>query len=380
MIDQLELSDALSVRYNNKVLEMRENGLSPIMLSLGEAFFDFGKEFPSNPIRSGDVHYTHSRGTVALREKVCSFYSDRYNVRLDPNSQLLISAGSKIITFMALKNFISHGSRREVLVPQPAWVSYSEQVKLAGGNVRFLPPDLDVFHLEDFISDDTRVLIICNPHNPTGRNMSPKEIEHLYWLAETRDLVIISDEAYSEFVPSSDVFTSMGAIDSRLSRTIIVNSLSKNFGVSGWRLGFAASNEGVINNLYKINQHLITCAPSILEHYITEYFELFFENAKAQIFQLMEKRRSIEKLLSDLELTTMNGNSTFYFFLRIPPLKGGSIQYTDKLLSDYEVAVVPGIGYGPDCDNFVRISIGAEPLHRIEAGLNAIRDLNLELK
>lgn len=369
-----KLTDAISIRYNNKVYELRERGLNPIVMSLGEAYFSMDSiplDIQSNP---KIFHYTHSRGTKELRNILSKFYNSNYKSNVDGNKNIIISAGSKILTYMALKALIENSSD-EVLIPEPAWVSYSEQAKLCNANVRYIPINTEIDNYENFIGPNTKVLIICNPHNPSGKNISAESIERLYNLAKEKNFYILADEAYSEFVPAFDKFTSFANIDKNLTNTIVVNSISKNLGLSGWRIGFALACEKNIEKLYKLNQHLITCAPSLLEFYTADNFNPLLENARVHISELLRKRIAVAEMLDAASITHLEGNSTFYFFLKLDNWTSSSVEFADKLLNDYNVAVVPGIGYGPGCDNYVRISIGSESLDRLNLGIECIKTL-----
>ena len=372
---QAAINDAISVRYNNQVYELKVAGKNPIVLSLGEAYFNFLNLPQEIPFLDEEVHYTHSRGTLALRQCVADFYHERYKVSCSAKDGVIISAGSKILTFIAINSVIRQSERKEVIIPQPAWVSYSEQVKISGGEVKFIPPKTSIATYVDYITENTKIIILCNPHNPTGYNAKKEELELLMKIARKRDIVIIADEAYSEFVLPEDPFHSFGNVDPGLERTIIVNSISKNFGMSGWRIGFAISNPGFIDDIYKFNQHLITCAPSALEHYCIRNFNSLFHNAKPQAIDVVKKRLKVENILNKYRIDYFAGTSTFYFFIYLKGWVTGSISFADLLLSEYGVVVVPGLGYGPDCDSYIRISIGSEPLERIEDGIGAIAKL-----
>ena len=219
------------------------------------------------------------------------------------------------------------------------------------------------------------MIIVNNPNNPTGKVYNLEEMSRIYQLAEKYNLYVLSDEAYSDFVLNKDEFISFAELDTEKKHTIIVNSLSKNFGMSGWRLGYMISNKEIINQTLKINQHLITCPSTILEYYMVKYFDEILSFTKPQIKKLIEKRHEISKILDSLSLKPLPGTSTYYFFISIEESDLASEEFCTKLLNDYHVSTAPGIGYGKSCDKFIRVSIGAENTERIKKGLEAIRDL-----
>jgi aminotransferase len=368
----LGISEALSIKYNNKVYELRDAGHDVTVLSLGEAFFDIPLLSMSELPKPAIFHYTHSRGLPALRAKIAKYYQDEYYVSSDPDTELIITAGSKIAVYMALSSLIDIGD--EVLVYEPAWVSYTEQIKLCDGIPVQIPYSVAYQDFESYITPRTRVLILNNPNNPRGSMMSGADIEFIHSLAKKHNLFILADEAYSEF-NSEAKFISFGRDDPLKEHTIICNSISKNFGISGWRIGYIISNSDLTSQILKINQHLITCAPSILEMYIAKYFSKILEITRPQIANLMIIRSELSSHMSQIGLKRMDGDSTFYFFVSIEPSRLNSEAFCIKLLEEHLISAVPGIGYGLSCDNYIRVSFGSEPIHRVKLALRKIKNL-----
>jgi aminotransferase len=366
----LGISEALSIKYNNKVYELRGSGNDVIVLSLGEAFFDIPLLSMSELPRPDIFHYTHSRGLPELRAKIANYYYDEYAVKSDPSSEMIVTAGSKIAVYMALSSVIDSGD--EVLVYEPAWVSYTEQIKLCDGIPVQIPCYVGYEDFERFITPRTRMIILNNPNNPRGSMMSDAEIKYIHCLAKKYNLYILADEAYSEFGSRAE-FISFGRDDPLKEHTIICNSISKNFGISGWRIGYIISSSGLISQILKINQHLITCAPSILEMYIAKYFSTILEITRPQIAKLMIIRSELSSYISQIGLTRMAGDSTFYFFVSIKPSKLDSGEFCMRLLDESLVSAVPGIGYGLSCDEYIRVSFGSEPINRVKLALDKIK-------
>jgi len=364
---------ALSIKYNTIVYEMQRKGEDVIVLSLGEAFFDIPL-FSFNDLPFPKIyHYSHSRGIPELREKIAQYFVENYDVTFDSEREILITAGSKIAIHMALMTLIDPGD--EVIIYEPAWVSFPEQIKLCYGIPVQIPHHKSVFDFEDYISEKTKVIIVNNPNNPTGRVFNLEEMSFIYNLARKYNLFVISDEAYSDFVTNRDEFISFANLDTEKKHTIVVNSISKNFGISGWRLGYMISNADLINQTLKINQHLITCPATILEYYVEKHFDDIIKITKPQILELVKKRNQVEELMNSLKLNYLKGSSTYYFFVSIDDSNLSSEEFCTKLLNDYHVSTAPGIGYGKSCDSFIRVGIGSENLKRINTGLNAIKDL-----
>ncbi|HKR05430.1 MAG TPA: pyridoxal phosphate-dependent aminotransferase [Bacteroidia bacterium] len=363
---------AMSIRYNTMVYELKRQGKKVLVMSLGEAYFDIPL-FPMNDLPFPDVyHYSHSMGLPELREKLSKYFSEKYDIPFDYEKEIIVTAGSKIGVYMALMAILNPGD--EVIVQEPCWVSYPEQIKLCYGVPVQVPSDKSIYEIENYITVKTKAIIISNPHNPTGNVYTEKELQYLLALAEKHNIWILSDEAYSDFV-NDNSFISPGKIDREKKHTIIFNSISKNYGISGWRLGYIISNEKLIYQVLKINQHLMTCPATILEYYVTKYFDKILEITLPQINDLISKRHRLAKYMEEAGLKRMPGNATFYFFVSIDPSKLSSEEFCTRLLKEEYICVVPGIGYGKTCDRFIRVSIGTATYDENIYGLNKIKEL-----
>ncbi len=366
------ISDAISIRFNNFVYGLKKSGNDVIVLSLGEAFFDIPL-YSFEKLSYPDIyHYSHSRGVFELRQKICQYYLSQYGTNINPNTEILISAGSKVAIYFVFRTLLNPGD--DVLIPDPSWVSYPEQVKLCESNPISIPYWEDIFNIEKYITPKTKLIVINNPNNPIGKVYSQNELEHLVNIARKHNLYILSDEAYSDFV-AEDKFYSLGKLDPKKEHVVICNSISKNFGISGWRIGYSITNSNLNEQLLKLNQHIITCAPTILQHYLVEYFDLIGEKTRSQISILLEKRKIVASYMDEIGINYLAGSATFYFFISISTSSLKSEEFCMRLLEKYYISTVPGIGYGKSCDSFIRISFGVEPLQRIKQALQIIYQL-----
>lgn len=365
-------AQAMSIKYNTMVYEAQRKGKDVLVMSLGEAFFDIPL-FPMDDLPyPGMYHYSNSRGIPELREKLSEFFLEKYDIPFNYEKEIIITAGSKAAIHFAFMAIINPGE--EVIIPEPYWVSYPEQVKLCYGKPVTVPYHVPVSDFEKYVTKKTKAIVINTPNNPSGHVYTEPEIRELLRLAEKYDLWILSDEAYSEFV-DDDSFISPAKIDRDKKHTIVFNSISKNYGISGWRLGYVIGNEQLIYNILKINQHVITCPATILEYYVVKYFRKILDYTEPQIKQLICNRRKIAQYMDGLGLKYLPGNATFYFFVSIAPSRLSSEQFASRLLHEYYISVVPGIGYGESCDQFVRVSVGTAELDEIYRGLTTMKRL-----
>lgn len=368
------MPEASSIFINQLVLDFSRSGEDVTALSLGEAYFEFPSFDFKNVDHEKSQHYSESRGLLNLRVKLADYHRRRYDTFVDPRTEILISAGSKPLIYMAMLTALNVGD--EILIHEPAWLSYPEQARLVGAVPKFIPFNATIQSFETHFTPNTRMLIICNPNNPAGGTYSRETLQYLYRLCHRRGVYFLVDEAYSEFVEEGD-FVSLAALSQNKEGIIVVNSLSKNLGISGWRIGYVISHENFIAELLKVNQHIITCAPTILQMYCAEHFEKLLAITLPQVRQVVEKRARVASMLSKMGLTFLQGAATFYFFVSIGNFPGSSDDFAMNLLFRHRVGVVPGSAYGASTDRFVRISIGTESEPRIAAALSAIKKMTL---
>lgn len=367
-----DIPEALSIYINQLVYDQKRKGKDLTVLSLGEAFFDIPMFSFSKLDFVKGYHYSDSRGVPELREKIATFYKRQYRADISPKTEILITAGSKPAIFFALQATLNSGD--EVLIHEPGWLSYQEQARLVGAVPKFIPYDCPIKDFHKYFTDKTRMLIINNPNNPAGRAYLASELNSIYDQCRPRGIYVLVDEAYSDFV-IEDEFHSMCAVVPDKDGIIVVNSLSKNMGMSGWRVGYIVGAPLLINEVLKINQHLITCAPTILQYYMAQYFDDVTAITLPQVREMVEKRTRIGELMDALGLKRMAGGSTFYFLVSIENFPGSSLDFALDLLFNHQIAVVPGSAYGRSTERFVRVGIGTESEERIHDALLVMKDL-----
>ncbi|RSM75444.1 hypothetical protein DL991_27550 [Amycolatopsis sp. WAC 01375] len=365
-------AQALSIKYNNLVYELSAAGQDIITLSLGEAFFDLPLPRFDDLSGHGLHHYSHSRGLPELRQRLAGYWAD-FDLPVDPDTEIVVTAGSKVAIYMVLLALLEPGD--EVIVPEPFWLSYPEQVRLCRGVPVLVPHDVSVFDFGRYVTPRTRAIVINNPNNPSGRVHTDAELEFVHDLADARGLVVIADEAYHEFVPAETPFRACGSFDPELRHTVTVNSMSKNYGVSGWRVGYVIAHRTLIDQVLKINQHLITCAPTILSWYLAEHFDDILDITRPQIRRVVDLRREVAGQLADIGIETLPGSATFYLFASLGRSTLDSMEFATRLLRESAVSVVAGIAYGESCDRHIRISVGTESPYRVARGIAEIRNL-----
>jgi aspartate/methionine/tyrosine aminotransferase len=365
--------EALSIQINQTVYELKRAGRDVTTLSLGEAFFEIPMfDFGALDFAQG-YHYSDSQGTPGLRAKIADYYGSRYGASVNGRSEVLITAGSKVAIFLCMLTALNPGD--EVAIHEPCWLSYPQQARLCGATPVFIPYDVEPGDFGAYLSPRTKMLIVNNPNNPSGRVYDAEELAAIHRLCSARGIYVLVDEAYSDFVIDRE-FPSMAAIVPDKKGMIVVNSLSKNMGMSGWRIGYVIAEASFIQELLKANQHLVTCAPTILLTYCERYFDQILAATLPQVRATVDKRNRIRDYIDRIGLTRLHGDATFYFFVGIGNFPGTSMDFAMHLLLNERIAVVPGAAYGQSTDRFVRISVGVESEDRVHAALVAIKALS----
>ncbi len=372
------IPEALSIFINQIVYDKKRKGERVYTFSLGEAYFDIpGFDISDEEMMEG-YHYGSSLGQPELRKKIAGYYRKEYGAEVNPDSEIIISAGSKPVIFMLLMAVLSRGD--EVLYLEPAWLSYKEQIKMLGCRYTAIPYGVDITKWETYITDRTKVIIVNNPNNPSGKILSWDEMDCLFQIAKERGIFILSDEAYSDFLTEEETFISFARMDSTKENTLVVNSLSKNMGMSGWRVGYAIANKEVIKACLKLNQHLITCAPVILQNYMAKHFDEILAATLPQARAMAQKRKDVQKILDKTGIRAAAGAGTFYFLLDVSEFPGETEELVFDLLLNHNIATVSGGAYGDSTRKYIRFGIGAESLEHIERCLAVIKEhLNMNV-
>jgi aspartate/methionine/tyrosine aminotransferase len=366
------LPEALSIYINQLVCDRQREGVDVITLSLGEAFFDIPMfDFKKLDFAKG-YHYSDSRGIPELRKKIADYYQEKYGATVNPKDELLITAGSKSVIFLCMQATLNAGD--EVLMHEPAWLSYQEQVRLVDAIPNFMPFDVKPERFHEYFTDKTKMIILNSPNNPAGWVYSKEHLILLCRQCRSRGIYLLLDEAYSDYV-MEDEFVSLASLVQDKEGFIVVNSLSKNMGMSGWRVGYVISSPKLICEVLKLNQHILTCGPTILLYYLTKYFDQIIDITLPQVKELVRKRKRVAAFMEEIGLHALEGGATFYFFVNIDNFPGSSLEFSLDLLINKGIAVVPGTAYGDSTSRFVRLSIGAESEERITEALLVMKDL-----
>lgn len=323
-------------------------------------------------LRRGETHYTSNAGIFELREAIAENIARLYGVRYDPAKEIFVTVGVSEGLYLALTALLNPGE--EVIVPEPCFVAYVPEVVLAGGVPVRIPTwvennfEVTAEEIERAITPRTKALLLGYPNNPTGAVMSRERLLAIAQVAERHDLVVISDEIYDRLVYGVEHIC-FASLPGMRERTIVLQGMSKAYAMTGWRVGYAAGPAELIAPMLKIHQYTIMSAPTVAQ--IAALQALKHGEADVQYMREMydRRRRLIVAGLNNIGLSCFEPKGAFYAFPCIRATGLSSMEFSERLLMEEKVAVVPGSAFGECGEGFVRCSY-ASSLENIEEALN----------
>ncbi|HIH36442.1 MAG TPA: aminotransferase class I/II-fold pyridoxal phosphate-dependent enzyme [Methanocellales archaeon] len=308
-------------------------------------------------LEKGYTSYTSNWGLLELRNEISHCIASDYNVRYNPENQIIVTTGVSEASDLAIRAIVNPGD--EVIIVEPCYVSYKPCVLLAGGKPVVVPTDL----CNDFkvvperigekITPKTKAIILSYPNNPTGAIMGKKDLEGIADIVKDHDLFVISDEVYDKLTYDG-THTCFSSLDGMYDKTILLNGFSKAYAMTGWRIGYAASNLEVIAAMLKIHQYTMLCAPITAQMAAIEALKNCREEMLSMVREYDMRRRLIVKGLNDLGLDCFEPKGAFYSFPSVESTGMTSEVFAEKLLKEQKVAVVPGDVFGDAGEGFIR--------------------------
>lgn len=332
-----------------------------ISLGVGEPDFDTPWRIREEGIYSlekGRTFYTSNAGLVELRDEICRYLKRKYHLRYR-NDEVLVSVGGSEGIDVALRAIINPGD--EVIVPQPSFVCYVPCVIMADGvpvTVELKEEDkfkLTRKQLEEAVTDKTKAIIMSFPNNPTGAIMTKKDLEPIADFAKEHDLLVISDEIYSELTYGHK-HVSIGALPDMKERTIVINGFSKAFAMTGWRLGYAAAPKIIMEQMVKIHQYGIMAAPTTSQYAAVEALRACDDEVEEMKNSYNQRRRYLLHRFRELGLECFEPEGAFYAFPCIKEFGMSSEKFAEELLKEQKVAIVPGTAFGACGEGYLRVS------------------------
>ncbi len=371
--------------FNPTVVNMKPSGIrrffdiaesmeNVISLGVGEPDFPTPWQVRSAGIRSLEqsrTKYTSNAGMVTLRQEIAKFMNRKYNLSYEPQSEILVTVGGSEAIGLCIRGVVSPGD--EVIIPQPSYVCYEPITCLAGGvpviietkaedNFKVTPQQLKAA-----ITPKTKALILPYPCNPTGGIMEKEDLQAIAQVLKDTNILVISDEIYSELTFGGRNHVSIASMDGMQDKTVVINGFSKNFSMTGWRLGFACGPAPILKQITKIHQFAIMCAPTTSQYAAIEALQNCDEAVSAMKEEYDMRRRLMVQGFNDIGLTCREPAGAFYAFPCIASTGLTSEEFCEKLLYAKEVAVVPGTAFGKGGEGFIRASYCYSTEHIREA-------------
>ena len=355
-----------------------------ISLGVGEPDFDTPWHIREEGIYSlekGRTFYTSNSGLLELREEICKWYKRKYSVDYDYRTEALLTVGGSEGIDIALRAMLDPGD--EVIIPEPCYVSYVPCVELAGG----VPVTIPLKNENEFrltkeellaaITDKTKVLVLAFPSNPTGAIMTRKDLEPIADICKEKDIIVISDEIYSELTYGEEEHCTIGSLPDMKERTIIINGFSKAYAMTGWRLGYVLAPKLIAEQMTKIHQFAIMCAPTTSQYAAISAIKDGDKDI-ARMRESYDKRRHfLLSTFQEMGLSCFEPKGAFYTFPCIKEFGLTSDEFATRLLE--ELAVVPGTAFGDCGEGFIRISY-AYSIDELKEAMNRINNFITRLR
>ena len=334
-----------------------------ISLTIGEPDFVTPKHIMDagiKAVKEGKTGYTVNPGLIELREEISRYLSERYNIMYNPENEILVTIGATEAIYVAINTLIEEGD--EVLIPQPSFVAYDPCTKLAGGKSVFVPTYEDdnfvlkADVLEKYITKRSKVLILPYPSNPTGAVLPKELMEEIASVVKKHDLIVITDEIYSELIYGGFKHVSFASLPDMWERTVTINGFSKAYAMTGWRLGYIAAPYYFVSHMTKVHQYDVTAAATMCQYAGIEAMKNGSEDIKIMREEYDRRRKYLLQSMAEIGLKCFEPKGAFYLFPSIKKTGLTSTEFAKRLLHEAKVAVVPGNAFGESGEGYVRMA------------------------
>ncbi len=380
----------------DKVVELKPSGIrkffdivsemkDAISLGVGEPDFDTPWHIRDEGIFSlekGRTFYTSNSGLKELKVEICNYLKRRQGIKYDYSSEVLVTVGGSEAIDMGLRAMINPGD--EVLIPQPSYVSYEPCAILAGAKPVIIDLKaenefrLTAQELEDAITEKTKVLILPFPNNPTGAIMERKDLEAIAEVILKHDIFVMSDEIYAELTYKGE-HVSIASLPGMQERTILINGFSKAYAMTGWRLGYACGPREIIEQMTKIHQFAIMCAPTTSQYAAVEALKNGDDDVAEMRTAYNQRRRFLMDAFEKMGLECFEPYGAFYVFPCIKEFGMSSDEFATRFLEEEKVAAVPGTAFGDSGEGFLRISY-AYSLEKLKVAIGRLENFVNKLR
>lgn len=368
-----------------KFFDLLETMKDVISLTVGQPDFETPwhiREAGIESLEKGKTYYTSNRGTLELRNEISGYLARRFSLSYSPGNEIIVTVGGSEAIDISIRTIVAPGD--EVIIPMPAFVCYEPLVELAGGKPVLISTreensfKLTAEELRSAITPKTKLLILPYPNNPTGAIMTKEDLQPIADVLRDTDIAVLSDEIYSELTFGRK-HVSIATLDGMRERTVVSSGFSKAYAMTGWRIGYVCAPREIAENMVKIHQYAIMCAPTTCQYAALEAMKNGDEDIEYMRNEYDRRRRFIVSGLRSIGLECFEPEGAFYVFPNISGFGMTSEQFAEKLLYEKGVAIVPGNAFGECGEGNARISYAysvnhiSKALERIESFIKAYR-------
>lgn len=370
-----------------KMFNMASTTTDVVSFALGEPDFTTSQNIidaACQALQKGETHYTPNAGILPLRQAIAKKLKAKNNVDVDPEGEVIVTAGGMEALMLSMMATLNPGD--EVIVSDPFWTNHPGQVLMCGA----VPRSVKVYEEDGFaynpdnvrkaINKNTKAILLNSPANPTGGVADRKTIEDIAKIAAEHDFIVFSDEVYQHLVYDDTEFVSIASLPGMKDRTVIIDSFSKSYAMTGWRIGYAAGCREIVQNMTKLHENVVSCITTAAQYGAIEALEGPQDHLQFMLDKYSVRRKLIVEGINSIEgLSCINPKGAFYVFANIKKTGMSSEDFAVDLLKKTGVVVVPGSGFGEAGEGFVRISYATseekiiEGLKRMESFVKSIK-------
>ena len=368
-----------------KFFDMLSTMKDVISLTVGQPDFPTPYHISNAAVESitkNKTYYTSNSGLIELREGIADFLCRRYGLHYEANGEIIITVGGSEAIDMTFRAVLNPGD--EVIVPEPCFVCYAPLIEVMGGVAVPLYTSVeDKFKvtkekLLPLITPKTKAIVLSYPNNPTGAIMTKEDLEAICPIITDNDLLVLSDEIYSELTYGRN-HVSIASLPNMRERTVVVNGFSKAYAMTGWRLGYVCAPKEIVSQILKLHQYGIMCASTASQFAGVEAIKNGDADVKYMTDHYNRRRTYVVKRLNEMGLECFEPEGAFYVFPRIDGFGISSEEFCQRLLDEKRIAIVPGDAFGEGSEGFARISY-AYSIDHLTTALDRIEEFVKELK
>jgi aminotransferase len=370
-----------------KMFNMASSMTDTVSFALGEPDFTTSKnviDAACKALQDGQTHYTPNAGILPLRQAIAKKLKSKNNVEIDPETEVMVTAGGMEALMLSMMVILNPGD--EIIVSDPFWTNHPAQVLMCGAVPRFVKvyeEDGFVYNCDNVrkaINKNTKAILINSPANPTGGVADRSILEELAGIAIEHDLIVITDEVYQHLIYDDEEFVSIASLPGMKERSVIIDSFSKSYAMTGWRIGYAAGCREILQNMIKLHENVVSCINTPSQYGAIEALNGPQDYLKHMLDKYTVRRKLIVEGINSVEkLSCITPKGAFYAFPNITGTGMTSEEFAVELLKNTGVVVVPGSGFGEAGEGFIRISYATSE-ENIKEGLKRIKSFVEGLK